>query len=110
MAAIAIIILSLVFYGGFRLGGYHMGKENNTLRNQLLLQEKFSTGWAAEATNKYTLSQNVAQQQTNNLQTNMNTVIQLLNTIQKEQIQTLNNEEQEKINQLIYQAKSITSP
>jgi uncharacterized protein HemX len=105
-----LILLGLGFYAGFRFGSLHIAKENDTLRNQLSLQEHFSRNWAAEATDKYQLSTQLAREQTTNLATTMHTVIQLLHTVEREQSHTLNKEEQQKISTIINQAKQIASP
>lgn len=102
-----IICLGLGFYGGFKYGAYHIAKENDTLKNQLMLQERFSRTWAAEATDKYTLSQQIASQHTNNLGTTMHTVIQLLSTYQFQQGANGNQQSNDKVSELIAKAKSI---
>jgi hypothetical protein len=107
MAIIVILILGLTFYGGFRLGSRHIRKENDTLRNQLILQEKFSRTWAAEATDKYNLSSQVATQQTQNLGATMHMVIQLLNNYQIQNAGTLNQQQNSTVSELITKAKSI---
>ena len=106
---IALILLGLGFYAGFRYGGLHTSKENDTLRNQLMLQERFSRTWAAEATEKYTLSNQVATQQTNNLGSTMHMVIQLLSSYQLQNVGGLNRQENEKVSDIINKAKSIAS-
>lgn len=107
MALLIIIILGLVFYGGFRLGGLHRNRENMTLRNQLMLQEQFSKTWAAEATDKYSLSQQVAAQQVQNMGSLMNTVTQMLYNYQQQNAGSLNQQQNEKVSELIAKAKAI---
>lgn len=107
MAFIILILFPLCFYGGFRLGSHHTRRENDTLRNQLILQEKFSRNWAAEATDKYTLVQHVGQQHYSNVSSTIQMVVHLLQTIQLEQGHNLSSQENEKINQLINQAKQV---
>ena len=104
---IIIICVGLGFYGGFKYGAYHIARENDTLRNQLMLQERFSRTWAAEATDKYTLSQQIASQQTQNLGSLMNMVVQTLSIYQHQNAGTLNQQENEKVSELISKAKSI---
>ncbi len=102
-----ILCLGLGFYGGYRYGSFHIARENDTLRTQLMLQEKFSRTWAAEATDKYTLSERIAAQQTTNLGTTINTVIQLLQAYQYHNAGNTNQHENEKVSELITKAKSI---
>ena len=106
-ALIVIIILGLVFYGGFRYGSHHTRRVNETLHTQLLLQEKFSKTWAAEATDKYNLSNQVNAQNTNNVGTTIQMVLQLLNNLQSQNTGTLNEQQNEKVSDLIARAKSI---
>lgn len=101
-----ILCIGLGFYGGYRYGSFHIAKENDTLKNQLMLQERFSRTWAAEATEKYTLSQQVATQQVTNLSGTIQTLY-LLNNLQQNQAQTLDKIEQEKIQRLIEQAHQV---
>ena len=110
VAFIIVILLSLGCGGylGFRLGAYHIRKENQTLHSQLQLQERFSRTWAAEATDKYTLSQQVASHQTTNLANTMQMVIQVLNNYQQ-QNGTTNQLQNEKVSELIAKAKAIGS-
>jgi len=107
VVVIIIILLGLSFYGGYRFGSFHTAKENDTLRNQLMLQERFSRIWAAEATDKYTLSEQVAAQHVNNLGTTIHTVIQLLSAYQFQNAGNINSQENEKVSELIAKAKSI---
>ena len=70
---IIVILLSfgLGVYAGFRYGSLHTAKENSTLRNQLIMQERYSQTWFANATDKYALSQQIANGQTTSLTTTM---------------------------------------
>jgi hypothetical protein len=102
-----MICLGLVFYGGYRYGSFHTLKENDTLRNQLQLQERFSRQWASEATDKYELSSKVAQQQTQGLGMTMHAVIQLLSTYQFQNAGSMNTQENEKVADIINKAKAL---
>ena len=102
-----IVCMGLGFYGGYRYGSFHTARENQTLRSQLILQERFSRTWAAEATDKYTLSQQVATQQTQNLGSLMHMVVQTLSIYQYQNAANLNQHENEKVSELITKAKSI---
>lgn len=104
---VILISLGLGFYGGYRYGSFHIARENETLRNQLMLQERFSRTWAAEATDKYTLSQQIASQQTNNLGSLMNMVAQTVTQYQNQNAGNLNQQQNEKVSELISKAKSI---
>lgn len=104
-----IICLGLGFYGGFRYGAHHTARENETLRTQLALQERFSRTWAAEATDKYTLSQKVAWQQTQNIGSLMGTVAQTLSLYQNQNAGKIDRKENEKVSEIISKAKSLAS-
>jgi hypothetical protein len=110
MGYLIVIILSVSLggYAGFRLGGLHTARENDSLRTQLMLQEKFSRTWASEATEKYTLSNQIATQQTANLGSTMNMVIQLLSSYQFQNVGSINQTQNEKVSELIAKAKSIS--
>src|ERR1700741_3543577 len=108
IVTISIISLLLGGYLGYRLGVIYLIKENKTLHQQIaLLQEQitllqgFSREWASAAANTYQLSGQIAREQSDTLQTNMNVVIHLLNTIRHDQppTPTLSSQEQEKLNQ-----------
>lgn len=75
-----------------------------------MLQERFSRTWAAEATDKYTLSNQVATQQVNNVRDTMQMIVLLLGRVEQQQAHAMDNEEREKMDRIIEQAKSFTSP
>lgn len=102
-----IILLGTGGYIGYRLGTYYVNKENVTLRNQLMLQERFSRTWAAEATDKYTLTQQIAEQQIHSVRDNMQLIIALLGRVEQQEAHNMGKEEKEKINRLISEAKQI---
>lgn len=112
VAFIIVVLLSfgLGVYAGFRYGSLHTAKENSTLRNQLSMQERFSQAWFANATDKYALSQQIANGQTSSLNASMDVVLRLLQNVQAQQVHTQNKEEADKIERLIQQARDIASP
>jgi hypothetical protein len=111
IAFIIVILLSLGLgiYGGYRYGSFHIAKENETLRNQLILQERFSRTWAEEATEKYNLSHQIAREHTTNLGAHINMAIELLNRYQIQNTGNLNQQQNEKISDIINKAKSIAT-
>lgn len=102
-----LVVIGITFYGGYRLGQFFIEKENDTLRTQLMFQERFSRTWAAEATDKYTLSYQVAAQQKTNLTETMQTVIQLLSAYQLQNTGNTPQLQHEKVSELIARAKAI---
>lgn len=110
MVLIIILIavcIGLVFYGGYRYGSYLSGQENITLRTQLMLQEKFSQSWANAAQHTTQFTADIADIQTSNLATTMQSVIQLLHAYQLQQAGNSNTPQNEKVSELIAKAKSI---
>jgi hypothetical protein len=103
-----LVTLSLGGYIGYRIGIYYVGQQNNTLLNQLQLQERFSLEWAQAASGSNQLYQNVAQQQTANLSTTMGTIIQLLHTVQHQpQSSSISPTDQQRIQNIISQAQTL---
>jgi|GEM_PF-3192641 len=109
MIAILILgaIIAFLIFIGYRIGGHSVRNENTTLYNQVSLLTQFNKHWANEAKDKYQLSSEIAKQQTANTSAQIQTVIQLLQTLQKEQGQNLSTNEHEKISQLIQQARQV---
>lgn len=114
LITLTIIALALGLFLGYKAGAFYEKKLTSTLEgkieileNQVRLLQEYSAHWAAESTNRYHLLGQIAQQQTTNTSTQIQTVIQLLQTIQKEEGQNLSKNENEKISQLINQAKQV---
>lgn len=107
---VILISLSAGGYFGYRIGTHYVSQENDTLRNQLMLQERFSRTWAAEATDKYTLSNHVATQQVTNVRDTMQMVVHLLGRVEQQEANAIDNEQREKIDRIIQQARSFTNP
>jgi hypothetical protein len=106
---IALILLALGGYCGFRIGSHHIRQENLVLKTNISHLEKFCQVWAAEAAGSYNLSNQVSQMQTNNLTATMLMVIQLLNSYRSQNANGINTNENEKISDIINKAKSIAS-
>lgn len=103
-----LLSLGLGAVAGFRYGGLHTRRENDTLRKQLMLQERFSQEWFSNATEKYALSQQIAKGQTEQVNTTLSTVIHLLNSIKIEQTQNLGKNEQHTIQKIIDDVKGLS--
>lgn len=91
---------------GYRIGSYFIRKENIVLHKQLQLLKEFSAHWAKEATAKNELNRQVATQQTENTATAIQTFIQLLQSFQQKQSESINQEEKEKMEKIINQVKN----
>ena len=104
---VVIIVLALGLFLGYKAGTYHIEKENSVLRTQVSLLQEYSNHWAAESTNRYQLFGEIAQQTSNNSSVTLNTLIQLLSIMQRDQDNTLSNQEKEKINKIIHNATQI---
>lgn len=109
---IALLSMLLGGYFGYRLGALFTSKENTMLKNQVTLLRDYSQYWGTMAAQKHDLAQQVAQQQTTNVSSTIQTVVQLLHTFQREAAATLNNNEKHvidnAIDQIITQAQAIT--
>lgn len=90
---------------GYYIGGYFLRQENRTIQRQLELQKQFSEHWAAAATGKEELSKRVAEQQVQNVNTTMQTVIALLHSFQVQQANTASQEDKQKVEKIINQVK-----
>jgi len=109
IAILIIVCLAVGGFLGFKIGTHFIQQENIVLHKQINLLDTYSKTWASEASQSYQLSNQIAAQQTNNLATNMHNVIQLLHSIQQQQAGTLNHQENEKVTQLINQAKNLSA-
>lgn len=112
MVILIVILASLIVGGiiGFKIGGYHSMKLVHTVTEENNRLRTFSNVWASAASSTTQISNEVAQHTTQNLNNTLHLVTQLLGTAQRQQENTLSNQENEKITQLINQAKSLTSP
>lgn len=102
-----IIILIAGGWVGYRLGGWGTDRLNHTQRSEINLLKAHNHHWSAEARNKYTLSNQVAREQSQNVISAMNVVIHFLDKVRSEQANTLSAQEQHQIGELINQAKQI---
>ncbi|HEY1032904.1 MAG TPA: hypothetical protein VGD89_14100 [Flavipsychrobacter sp.] len=107
VALLAIALIAVSFYIGYRVGSRFIRQENSSLYRQVGYLQNVSKFWSEEATGRHQLSGQVAQQSTANLTATMASVIQLLHSIQHSQAQALSAEQHHKVNQLINQARSI---
>lgn len=109
---IVIIIVSVivVFFLGFKAGSYFINKENEVLYKQNTLLQTFSNHWANAARSQHELTQDIAEHQTSNLTSTIQAVVYLLSAFERQNAEALSSQENEKITQLINQAKSLTSP
>lgn len=112
-----IVALALGLFLGYKAGAYHTNKVNNTLRsqieileNQVSLLQGYSNYWGKETAGSFTLLNTISQHHTSSSASTINTVIQLLSSMQREQGTSMTSESQQKIQELINQAKAITSP
>jgi hypothetical protein len=99
-------VLALGIFIGYKAGTYFIKKENIILYKQVQLLHGFSQHWAHEATAKNELNKKVAEQQTQNTTTAIQTFIQLLNSFQQRQAENINQEEKEKLDRIINQVKN----
>lgn len=112
MVTFIVILISLIIGGvaGFKIGGYHSMKLVHTVTEENTRLREFAKAWASAASSTTQISNDAANQTTHNLNSTIHTVIQLLGTVQQQQANTLSSHENEKVTQLINQAKSLTSP
>lgn len=103
-----LVLLAIGFVIGYKTGQWYSNGLNSSLRTQVDMLTVHSRHWAQEATNKYQLSEQISAGQARQVTATLQTVIYMLQVMQKEQQQTLSNEEQEKIELLINQAKQIS--
>ncbi len=102
-----LICLAAGGFIGFKIGSHFIRQENITVLKQNVLLQEFSNEWANAARNTTQLTGDIADRQTSNLATTMQTVIQLLDRVKEQQSHMLNGQEQEKVTQLINQAKQV---
>ena len=104
-----ILCLIAGLLAGIRIGSYWSALKLSTVQEQLELQRQYSLEWSNAARNQNQLTQDIAQQQGNNLNNTMATIIHLLGALQNQQGQALEKTERDKVTELIQQARSITN-
>lgn len=102
-----LVCLSIGGFTGFKIGTHFIRQENITVLKQNALLQQFSNEWANAARNSTELTSNIAERQTSNLATTMQSVIQLLHAYQLQQTGNSNTTQNEKVSELIAKAKSI---
>lgn len=107
MIIVIIILLGIGGYAGYRYSTRYSSRVTDTLIEHNTHLQQHADDWYNIARSISQFNNNVAQQHTNNIAATMHTVIQLLNTIQRQQSTALDSQETQKINTLIQQAKSI---
>lgn len=107
---IAILCLIAGIAAGIRIGSHFSALKLTTVREQLELQRQYSLEWSNAARNQNQLRNEISQHENSTLTTTMETVIHLLNSVGQQQGQALEKQERDKVEQLIQQAKSVTSP
>lgn len=115
-----LITLIIGLIGGL-IGGYRLALwlyksqtdslqlHNSRLRENATNLQEYTKFLFNEITNKYSLSDKIIQQTTTSTSASLAQVVQLLQLILRQQSQSLSTEEQQKISQLINQAKAITT-
>lgn len=112
MVTFIVILISLIVGGiiGFKIGGYHSMKLVNTVTEENNRLRQFANAWVSAASSTTQISSDAAHQTTQNLNSTIQTVVQLLGTVQQQQANNLSKHENDQVNALIQQAKSLTSP
>lgn len=109
MILLAIIMLALGCYIGYKAGKRQAEKELEIVYTQNALLQSYAQQWSDISSNRTNLIMDVAQHQTQTTGATINTVIHLLHSLESKAINNTDTEQQEKINQLINQAKQLTS-
>lgn len=104
---IVLILLSIGFIAGYKVGQWYSKGLNTSLQSQVDLLTLHSKHWAQEASNKYQLSEQVSIHQTKSTSETMHTIIQLLSALEQQQSHASNTDEQRKISHILNQAKSL---
>lgn len=105
-----LVLLAIGFVIGYKTGQWYSNGINSSLRTQVDMLTVHSRHWAQEATNKYELSEQISAGQARQVTATLQTVIYMLQVMQKEQQQSLSNEEQKKISQIIHNTKEVLHP
>lgn len=106
---ILVIIILLLIGGaiGYRIGSHFSRRENEVLLINNQRHQEFSNQWFNAAKHSTDLSNLIAQQQTANLSTTVNTVVTLLSQFQTQNDGNISQQQNEKVSQLINQARGI---
>ena len=108
--AILVIIILLLIGGvvGYRIGSHFSRRENEVLLINNQRHMEFSNQWFNAAKQSTELTNTISEQQTTNLSATMQSVIKLLTAFQMQNNGNLNQQQNEKVTQLINQARGIT--
>jgi hypothetical protein len=105
-----LIIFSVGFIVGYKVGQWYSNGLNASLRTQVNLLTVHNKHWASEAGIKYNLAEQVSTQKNRDVAATMQTVVYMLQTMQQEQAHTIGTQDHERVAQLIAQARAIASP
>lgn len=106
-----IVGLALGGFGGYKVAYWSINKkmleENAFLREQNQRLKDESAYWANQATNNIQFHQSIIHHHNINLANTLGAVVQLLQGVKNSSESNLSNEERNKVEQIIQQAKSL---